>query len=252
MDPSFFEMLENFIATVRRNFQMPTMDSNFAGNVLAGAGGGAMVGGLTGTLPGAAVGAVLGGVGGAINSVTGTFPINPMPPGRYPTPSQNNIAKIHEANVRKGQPSLQDKRNEMIEAQRQQRMVDMFGPGNYILPSRGGPKPAPPLPIRPPGEGAGRGSNPTPAPQIPVPQPSNPRDFYVPPRQDGKSKAPNLPTPSRPSTPVKPSMSDQFLTRYERDVQDGKVKAPSPAMSPPPVMKPAPTPKPATKKVRAV
>lgn len=231
MDPSFFEMLENFIATVRRNFQMPTMDSNFAGNVLAGAGGGAMVGGLTGTLPGAAVGAVLGGVGGAINSVTGTFPINPMPPGRYPTPSQNNIAKIHEANVRKGQPSLQDKRNEMIEAQRQQRMVDMFGPGNYILPSRGGPKPAP---------------------QIPVPQPSNPRDFYVPPRQDGKSKAPNLPTPSRPSTPVKPSMSDQFLTRYERDVQDGKVKAPSPAMSPPPVMKPAPTPKPATKKVRAV
>lgn len=207
MDPSFFEMLENFIATVRQNFQI-----------------------FTNTVP-------------DLEYFDGRLPspdLHHLPsPDLVPITIQNEQTQNK---GRQGQPSLQDKRNEMIEAQRQQRMVDMLGPGNYILPSRGGPKPAP---------------------QIPVPQPSNPRDFYVPPRQNekgrGSKEEPAVPSPRpqqprSPSIPARPSMSDQFLTRYERDVQDGKVKAPSPAMSPPPVMKPkpTPTPKPATKKVRAV
>lgn len=222
MDPSFFEMLENFIATVRRNFLIFTnadLDPEYIKHHIPS---------------------------------PDLAPITIQNEQAQNKLWEDDMARLNGPlslwHARQGQPSLQDKRNSMIEAQRQQRMVDMLGPGNYILPSRGGPKPAPPLPIRPPGEGAGRGSNPRDAlPNYSMPRPPAP----TPPR-------PIDPKPSNPGNfkppKARPSMSDQFLTRYERDVQDGKVKAPSPAMSPPPVMKPAPTPKPkpATKKVRAV
>lgn len=50
----------------------------------------------------------------------------------------------------------------------------------------------------------------------------------APPLDAGLSTGQRQPVKAAPSVaPVtKPTMSDQFITRYERDVQDGKVKSP--------------------------